>query len=412
MNPAQSSNFTYAYIDDWKRYYFITDIVFVSHTLVELHLKVDVLATYKTEIGASEQYVVRSYSDYDGNAVDQLYPALSQTAKSVDAFSGTTSFVRDIKDGFFVLGYVETMAGFVPATNYTGVIYVVLKPTEFQSLLFHLNASSVITDVLQYIVSVKWFPFAPTYSIIGGGTGDISLGDIVNYHPAEFRMIQNPIWSSSAFGVTIPKHPQASARGNFLNISPFSFYTLYNPLIGEHPIDGLALAGYNKLWFRIKCDGIKGDGVLTLFVVDGSAEKTLMTINCNLGVDVEIGLGRINVVQAGFNLAESVAAMSRGNFLGGVEDVFSSVENLLPKIQTTGVQGSYLPYDYEFYLRSEFVYVADEDRENRGRLLMKTRTINTLNGFIKCADADIALTATAEEQAKVKSYMESGFFYE
>lgn len=415
LNPAQSSNFTYAYVDRWKRYYFITDIVFVSETLCEVHLKVDVLATYKTEIGASEQYVVRSYSDFDTNAVDSLYPALSKTSKQISTFSGTTSLNRNIEDGFYVFGYIDVFpSNNIPASKRYGILYVVLTAEEFSVLCGAISNAEQgtlgIADPLQHVVSVKWFPFSPNYTAYANVS--IDLGLAVSYQPAVYRLIENPVWSSSAFGVDIPKHPEASARGNYLNIAPFSSYILYNPLTGEYPIDALLLAGFSKLWFRIKCDCVTGAALLTLFVTSGSAELVIGTINCVMGVDIEMTSDKVNVLDAGLDFVKAGGALASENYIGAISGVASALQACLPKVQTVGQRGSFLPYDYDFNLRSEFTYTASEDRANRGRPLMKTKTINTLTGFIQCADADVELTATAEEQAKVKSYMESGFFYE
>ena len=67
----------YAYVADFKRYYFITDITsykdfwYISCTC-------DVLATYKTQIGAETHYVLRSASEYDLTISDTEYFADTQ----------------------------------------------------------------------------------------------------------------------------------------------------------------------------------------------------------------------------------------------------------------------------------------------------------------------------------------------
>jgi hypothetical protein len=415
LDPAKSPHFNYAYVPDWGRYYFVTDITFVTQSICEISLKVDVLATYKNEIGASEQYVIRSYSDYDENAVDSLYPALSKTSKQISTFTGTTSLNRDIDEGFYVFGYIDVFpSSVIPASKRYGVLYVVLTAKEFSVLCGCISDAEEstlgIADPLRHVVSVKWVPFAPNYTAYSNVT--IELGLSVSYQPAVYRLIENPIWSSSAFSVDIPKHPEASARGNYLNIAPFSSYILYNPLTGEYPIDALLLAGFSKLWFRIKCDCVTGASLLTLFVVSGSAEIVIGTINCVMGVDIEMTSDKVNVLDAGLDFVKAGGALASENYIGAISGVTSALQSCLPKVQTVGQRGSFLPYDYNFNLRSEFTYTAPEDRANRGRPLMQTKTINTLSGYVQCADADISLSATAEEQTKVKAYLESGFFYE
>lgn len=49
-NPV---NFNYAYIPDFNRYYFISDIINVSNNLWRINLKVDVLESFKNDILSS-----------------------------------------------------------------------------------------------------------------------------------------------------------------------------------------------------------------------------------------------------------------------------------------------------------------------------------------------------------------------
>ena len=71
---APVNTFTYCYIAKFNRYYFISDWVY-SPGFWEGHLQLDVLASHKTEIGATSAYIERSASAYDGEIIDKLYPA-------------------------------------------------------------------------------------------------------------------------------------------------------------------------------------------------------------------------------------------------------------------------------------------------------------------------------------------------
>lgn len=44
------AGFNYCYIPDWNRYYFIRDVRSVRNSLIELHLEVDPLMSFKNEI--------------------------------------------------------------------------------------------------------------------------------------------------------------------------------------------------------------------------------------------------------------------------------------------------------------------------------------------------------------------------
>ena len=71
--------FNYAYIPDWGRYYWVTNWTYYDRQWTA-DLRIDVLASYKSQIGASNQYVVRAASAYDESIVDGLYPATCYAA--------------------------------------------------------------------------------------------------------------------------------------------------------------------------------------------------------------------------------------------------------------------------------------------------------------------------------------------
>ena len=58
-----------------NRYYNVTDIKSVRQNLFEVSGEVDVLATYKTEIGSATEYVLRASSANDPLIIDVKYPA-------------------------------------------------------------------------------------------------------------------------------------------------------------------------------------------------------------------------------------------------------------------------------------------------------------------------------------------------
>ena len=63
---------TYAYITDFGRYYFITNIEVLPGQEIRLSLHVDVLMTYKDQIKACNARVTRSQSNYDPMISDNL----------------------------------------------------------------------------------------------------------------------------------------------------------------------------------------------------------------------------------------------------------------------------------------------------------------------------------------------------
>ena len=83
MNPSglteglfSPSAYNYCFVPYWQRYYYITDWTW-KNGIWEFSCIVDVLASFKTEIGATSSYIVRAAGDMDGTIIDTFYPAKS-----------------------------------------------------------------------------------------------------------------------------------------------------------------------------------------------------------------------------------------------------------------------------------------------------------------------------------------------
>ena len=72
MEESDLVNYNYAYM--LGSYYWITSRKMVRNDLAEIGLEKDVLATYKTAIGNTNLYIVRSSVTYDGTIKDNMYP--------------------------------------------------------------------------------------------------------------------------------------------------------------------------------------------------------------------------------------------------------------------------------------------------------------------------------------------------
>ena len=60
IRSAETPNFNYLYIEKLKRYYFISSVVIAGKNTFELHLNLDVLKTYESQIMDSTATCVRS----------------------------------------------------------------------------------------------------------------------------------------------------------------------------------------------------------------------------------------------------------------------------------------------------------------------------------------------------------------
>ena len=116
----------------------------------------------------------------------------------------------------------------------------------------------------------------------------------------------------------------------------------------------------------------------------------------------------MQVSSANYDSAEGVA----GGYVSGANGISNSVKAMLPQSRVSGSTGTFVDCFKAMRLYIETHEVVDDDITHRGRPLCKQVQISTLSGYILVSDPDIAISGTAEENTRIKSYMANGFFYE
>ena len=422
--PAHRYN--YAYIPQFDRYYYMTGAVWVRNAGWQCTFEVDALASYKTEIGASSQYVLRSESDFDGRVQDTFYPTISDCEiASVDI---STDFKSNLSEGVYIVGIANGDSGERGGASY--YVFTKSQLSDFFDQVFQsaewfgdfLEGGDITADVvkmvvnpMQYIISCLWFPF---------GIGDVSTGDTVTEIPMGYWKIQATCLKLGAvscyrqdYNVTLPKHPQQS-RGIYLNSQPFTSYKIVFPSFGEFAIDCSELVNYNTLTLMLSVDYITGVG--SLYVTLGDAKKVIRRVNSNFAVPLQLsqvmtdGVGMLgSLFSTGANVAtEFFGCNPIGAAFSAVAGLGNIVANALPTVETSGTNGAISEFVFAPVLVATFYKVANEDNEHNGRPLCERRTINTLSGFIMCQNAEVPIRATVEEQETIRSKLETGFYYE
>lgn len=458
LNSAGSpAVYNYAYISDFSRYYFVSDWTVEANGLWSCTLDVDVLASWKTYIGATETYVLRSASQKDGSIADDLYP--TKLSESIQIAKLVTSpFAQTFNNGCYVIGVMGTSTNGIGGVNYYH-----LSPAEFRSLVTYLMSDptnylsggsditvnsddpSLIPDFLirmnqryyqshlnplQYIVSAMWFPNIPGSSMILE-LEDIKIGwwTLTGIQGTPLDPVADGTYTSGDIQFAKYTHPQASARGSYLNEAPYSRFHLYFGPFGNFDLDSTRMANVASIlhcYYHI--DFITGMGLLT---VNGSADENspIAEIRGQVGVNVNMSqisssdfrtaaisgaqlLDKGNMAAAnairkaitGTPVSESIANQY-ANTIRGVSDFAAS-----PQIM--GSTGTMIDYLINPRLVQRFLSVVDENNDHRGSPLCQEKQISTLSGYVQCMDGEVAFPGTDGEITRVRSFLEGGFFYE
>ena len=423
--------FNYAYIADFGRYYWINDWTFADRQWVA-QLSVDVLATYKTAIGASSKYVLRAASQFDEYLMDNLYP--------VSLLHG--SYIRDETSGFSATTFsggriVLSISGLDNAFTSGGLGYVVLTPSDFQALLnFVYNKSesdwtgnaqtdiglalsdfgkrllTTVADPAQFLGRAVWYPFIPATEATGG---ILALAYIKTNITA--YGLADPVWEdtySLAYDGSI-----SNLTPNWYKVAPYRRVMLYFTPFGYIELDTTRLLGYTTINLTVRVDVTSGQGTLIVWVpnvlVPTTADDILGVYTAQFGVPMSVG-GVKTGDYAAFtaNAVSGLVSGAAGNAAGMLSSVGNAALSMLPSVAPGGSSGG----GYSAYLDTIKLFQieyshAQEDFAENGRPLCKTKTINTLSGFIQCRDGHVDdAAATLDELNQIESYLTGGFFYD
>lgn len=418
LNPVfliNQYNLSHNYVRWGSRYYYIDDIVIVGNELAEYHCSSDALATFKADIGASSQYVLRSASSYNGRIVDNYYPATAQNTHEANII--TSPF--DKNAGTYVIGIQGkgAAANGGAVTYYAGsaaalkalVNYMLDSPSTYDVSEISTQLLTCIFNPLQYIVSCMWFPFSvPTTS------GDVTVG-WWQVSGSSLRPLASLEWGTN-FTISIPKHPKAATRGQFLNLPPFSRYKLEAGQWGIIPLDNFNLLDASSLDCDYKVDLMTGSGRLNVKYRDKLIYENIYT--AQIGVPIQLGQNVLNqgaLTGAGAGLVNTIKSAITGdaagmffNGLGAIGDA-AAVSQSIPSM--VGSNGT-LSFNNVFGIMADFLDVADDNIVENGRPLCAVRTISSLSGYILCEKADLDTAASPSEKDTIIAAMNGGFYYE
>lgn len=443
-SDAGPANYTYAYISQFARWYFVKDWEWADG-LWQCSLEVDVLGSFRTEIGNSVAYVERCASEYNGAIIDTWYPATTDFETQRVALASSWNGVAP-SGGCFVLG-VLCNANRSNSQVGGAVTYYVMSPAQMGSLMSYLLGSTFLDDngfpavmtpaqqlaqdtakalinPIQYIASCMWLPVPA--SVIGDGSNhDIVLG----YYDMDGNTATGQYLDATVFTMTvtgqIPSHPQAPTRGKYLNYSPYTRLTLNVPPFGSIALDPSYCEVGSYLYGRVWVDPITGKATLRIeLYADDQHTGTgavVREVSGMMGIPIQIAQmtpDYLTAMTSALSLATTFDAMWRGDIATGMlasrsfTTVGNAIHALMPQVESQGVTGSFLETVMPPLLTAQFFMITDEDNDEFGKPLCEIKTISTLSGFIKCADAHVDFSCYKDEKSRILNYMINGFFWE
>ena len=362
------------------------------------------------------------------------------------------AFSGQLAAGRYILGCISKgMEGFGSTS------YYVMSSSVFRSFCSYLlsntdylalDAEEISADLaktlfnpFQYVISCIWMPFPfPTQPAFG--TEEIPLGWwTTELDGTAYFISQNEDVGTVTNSFIVTKHPRANTGGSYLNLQPYSRYTLYYPPFGEIELDGNALLNAQTVYCKTYVDAYTGMGYLYVSTDDpgaGMANNIIAIRQAQVGVQVPLAQISLDTIDSVGELVSAPLRSIYGAIKGGIDGISAalstsdpdSFENFTAMLSSTGSgvadavasgnlkmavkggAGSVAVYDTDPYLMLQTMYQVETDNADRGRPLCAPRKISTIPGYILCADPHMACHATSSELRAIEQAMATGFFYE
>lgn len=422
---ATPTQYNYAFIKHFsERYYYIDNWVFDNGRWIA-EMSVDVLASYKTEIGQSEQYIVRSSAKHFDYIVDGAYPT---TALAFDSVAYMTikedspwGIGGNPSRGCYIVGVINN------DTNAVGsVSYYSFSNAQMKKLLEVLFGDGVnwlsIGDIseelkqalfnpFQYVVSCMWFPVQPvcasTVSALPYGWWTLPGVTAGRVNDTTYKAIV------ATFNV--PKHHQSENVDDYLNCSPYTSCTAIVEPWGSFQIP---LDTYRPTYnVRINADFATGQGILSIEKPDGAIVAYRDGV---LGVPIQLSQMLVDprgaLSSAASTVGAGVKAVAAGSLAGVVgvaAGVVSTIEAAQPTLETKGATGCFMSFDMLPRIIVKTVEVVDRDVTRFGRPYMKRDTVGNHSGFVLCEKPSVTLVNSfPSETDAVNRFLADGFYYE
>jgi hypothetical protein len=343
--------YNYARVGIFSRYYFVR-WAYVDGAWCAT-LSVDVLASYRTQILNSTQYVMRSASDADDTIIDTAYLTTGESTMEFSQLSYSDFYGPGV--GMVVIGTISDSGH-----NVGAVTYYAMTEFAFNQLMTDMLSSidwagisateiskelqKALINPVQYIVSAIWLPVnASVYinssnlqtSTVRLGWWSFNLGQTAAIIDTSATKLRN-IYAT----MRVPKHPQAQSRGKYLNLSPYTTYTLYLYPFGALEIDSTQLLASDTIKLDITLDLLTGSAVLNVRNnYSNASTKPILATRANLGIQMPTGQIAANL--ANFDNAITMAGVTAAGPV--VDAMLGALNSSNPKPMGHGGGGQTAP---------------------------------------------------------------------
>lgn len=435
-------SYTYAFIADWAKWYFVVDCISLANGLVEYHLTEDVLATYRHDIGETKAHIAFASHNYDPMIIDPRIQISNQ--RQVD-YSEDTNAV--FGGGSFILSVFndQNLPSNGVAASYALSVTGMQKVRKWlcDSTVFAAIANDIKGEPVKSVFSCIYVPYSVLTS---GGSAEATPVQYVYVGGQSSGLLDTsgPIPDAAIIGpypirsktFTLACHLRYN---DFRAYEPYTTGTIYLPGIGLVDINMGDFRGSASIKVRMILEIITGN--VTYHLCDESGLNIIQTLKCNVGCQCPLGQtvldgsGVMNGIGTAVGGVAALvgAAVTEGASLAiaaGAGAVIAGAANtaLAANRRGSSISGgnsgfrTIAAFDYcshyEYSQDTEDPTTADYIA-TRGRPCGVVSKISAMfdpdtypSGYVQCEGGSVNTLANSREKEEINTYLNSGFYWE
>lgn len=372
-------NYNYAYISEFGRYYFISDIS-RGHTYTYYQLDVDYLASNRNAVLNTSCFVTRcSQANKQNNLLlDTLYPATSKpfvvSAKmNSDKYSGNTEKPRYIvtvsgKHGFDT--YVFNSIGF---KAFCSALWLDWSNIDgMNDMILALNdPNSYIKNVMITNMNIGNFNAETVNTIpIGNVSVNATAGHLVNHKVTASYTLN---FTSFEAGV-----PEISTRPS---VKLGATYEIVLP----GGVSASIPSCYNSVTIEMEGDALTGTSTYSVVTSNGVITK----VNSVFAVPYGLSTAEANITGIASSAISTVGSVVTNNYLGVISGIANGLVSLVPRHSDIGRAGSLINNDGSILVIGTYPQYPAEDNTNNGRPCCRYEKLSNYTGYVKCENPNV-----------------------
>lgn len=440
---VQGNTFTYNYIQFAGRYYFVDDVVSLHNNLTEIHCNIDVLATYKSAIQSSSQFVL-----YYTHSNTEIVDARLATKTTISVDSSTQTFNNLGSGESYMLTAIGKDRTSIFACDKSDIDEL-FDDTILQSI--KTGWGGMVDDVDDAVDAISvgdvqemlralfkcWLEFIKTQSDV---TGTVLFCDDAQKFVkncfvlpisksnigGQLKMVHLGKWVANANGnVGFPRicHDSATLAipwqaTDWRRNVPYHEIYLYIPYIGMLNIPASEVIGVTNLTVNVAIDTYSG---VSSFVVNASNGAVLGQYSTNIAAPYAVGSSNINLTASGAQIVASAASIAAGAASGNIGGVAMGALGIVNSIKpfdasissNGGAAGMGLGNTVKCFTVFHDTTVAPSSVSAvKGTPYNGVMSLSGVSGYVQTSGASVNIAGYGNEKDMVNNYLNGGIYIE